>query len=394
VAKGYSHIVIGAGAIGSATAYWLSECGAERVLVLEQFDLVNALGSSGDHSRIIRHAYHRAEYTRLTHAMFDTWSQIERRSGLTIYTKTGGLDLAPAGTPGAAEIDGYKAAMDAAGIEYEDLTADEVRDRFPQWRISDDTVGLYQAAGGILDIRKSVSAHTSLAISNGVEFLSRTRATGIKIHEHHVTVTTDRGTFDADHLVVAAASWLGELMPDLGLNFSLTLSQEQVSYFATPRLTDYTPERFPIWIHHADEVHYGFPVYGEAAIKIARDMRGRFITSDERVYEGDDQEARVLHRFLAEHLPGAAGVALANKTCVYDMPPDRDFVLDTIPGHPHVAVFNGAGHAGKFASLVGQILADLTTQGHTDHRIEAFSLARPAIVDPEFVPLFRLVATP
>jgi sarcosine oxidase len=178
--------------------------------------------------------------------------------------------------------------MDAAAIEYEDLTADDVRDRFPQWNISDDTVGLYQAAGGILDIRKSVSAHTSLAISNGVEFSPRTRVTGIEVHEHHVTVTTDRGTFDADHLIVAAASWLGDLMPDLGLNFTLTLSQEQVSYFTSPNLTDYTPDRFPIWIHHADEVHYGFPVYGEAAVKIARDMRGRFIASAERVYEGDD----------------------------------------------------------------------------------------------------------
>ena len=394
MAKGYSHIVIGAGAIGSATAYWLSERGAERVLVLEQFDLLNALGSSGDHSRIIRHAYHRAEYTRLTHAMFDTWAQIERRSGLTLYTKTGGLDLAPADTPGAEEIDGYRAAMDAAGIEYEDLTADEVRDRFPQWRISDDTVGLYQAAGGILDIRKSVSAHTALAMSNGVEFRQRTKVTGISIHEHDVTVTTDSGTFDADHLVVAAASWLSELMPDLGLNFRLTLSQEQVSYFTAPNLLDYAPDRFPIWIHHGEEVHYGFPVYGEAAVKIARDMRGHFITSDERVYEGDDDEARVLHSFLVEHLPGAAGAPLVNKTCVYDMPADRDFVLDTIPGHPHVAVFNGAGHAGKFASLVGQILADLTTRGLTDHRIEAFSLTRPAIVDPEFVPVFRLVATP
>lgn len=248
MATGYSHIVIGAGAIGSAAAFWLSERGAERVLVLEQFDLVNALGSSGDHSRIIRHAYHRVEYTSLTHAMFVTWDQIERRSGMTIYTKTGGLDLAPAGTPGVAEIDGYKAAMDAAGIEYEDLTADDVRDRFPQWRISDDTVGLYQEAGGILDIRKSVSAHTSLALSNGVKFLSRTTVMGVSIHERHVTVTTDRGTFDADHLVVAAASWLGELMPDLGLNFTLTLSQEQVSYFTAPNLADYTPDRFPIWI--------------------------------------------------------------------------------------------------------------------------------------------------
>ena len=179
-------------------------------------------------------------------------------------------------------------------------------------------------------------------------------------------------------------------MPDLGLSFPLTLSQEQVGYFSAPKLSDFTPDRFPIWIHHADEVHYGFPVYGEAAVKIARDMRGHFISSADRVFEGDAEEARVLHAFLSEYLPGAAGPLLASKTCVYDMPADRDFVLDTVPGHPHVAVFNGAGHAGKFASLVGRILADLLTTGSTTHDITPFRLTRPAIVDPDFVPVFRL----
>ncbi len=137
-------------------------------------------------------------------------------------------------------------------------------------------------------------------------------------------------------------------------------------------------------------MHYGFPVYGEAAVKIARDMRGRFISSSERTFLPDDTEPLVLRDFLREHLPSAAGPLLMSKTCVYDMPADREFVLDTVPGHPHVAVFNGAGHAGKFASLMGRILAELLTVGRTEHDISAFSLRRQAIVDPDFVPVFRL----
>lgn len=390
MSRGYSHIVIGAGAIGSAAAYWLSETGADRVLVLEQYDLINTLGSSGDHSRIIRRAYHRDDYTRLTDAMFGAWEHVEQRSGLQLYTRTGGIDLASVGGAGEDEIDQYRRAMDRVGIAYDDLTVDEIRERYPQWRLPDDTVGMYQVDGGILDIRRSVSAHTSLALSAGVEFRPRTAVTGIRIRDRGVTVTTAGGEVDADHLVVAAASWLGDLMPDLGLHFSLTLSQEQVAYFAGPRLAEFAPDRFPIWIHHGAEVHYGFPVYGEAAVKIARDMRGHFISSDQRTFEGDADEPRRLQAFLAEHLPGAAGPLLATKTCVYDMPADRDFVLDTIPGHSHVAVFNGAGHAGKFASLVGRILADLLTTGRTAHDISAFRLTREAIVDPDFAPTFRL----
>ncbi|SMY04415.1 sarcosine oxidase [Brevibacterium sp. 239c] len=388
--KPYSHIVIGAGAIGAAAAYWLSEQGAERVLVVEQFDLINSFGSSGDHSRIIRHAYHDKKYTKLTPAMFDAWGQVERESGLKLYTRTGGLDLATQEGTGMADLEGYRRAMDAAGIAYETLEADAIRHRYPQWRTTDDTVGLYQAAGGILDIRRSVSAHISLAMAAGVDFLPRTKVTEVNVRGRDVTVATSAGTFNADHLVVAAASWLGELMPDLGLTFRLSLSQEEVGYFTGLNLADYTPERFPIWIYHGDEVFYGFPVYGEAAIKLARDMRGRFIASEERVFEGTEEETRILQTFLSEHLTTSKWSPLHNRTCVYDMPADRDFVLDTLPGHPHVAVFNGAGHAGKFASLMGHILAELTTVGETEHDIAAFSLSRPAIVDPDYSDAFRL----
>lgn len=388
--RGYSHIVIGAGAIGSATAYWLARAGAERVLVLEQFELGHALGSSGDHSRIIRRAYHRDDYTLLTDAMFEAWGEVEEHSGLKVYTKTGGIDLAAEGSSGAAEIDGYRRAMDSAGIRYDELTIDDIRTEYPQWKVSDDTVGIHQADGGILDIRRSVSAHVSLAMAAGVEFRSETIVTGVRVDPHGVTVTTSEGSFDGGHLVVAAGSWLGDLMPDLGLSFTLTLSQEQVGYFSSPHLPDFTPDRFPIWIHHGDEVHYGFPVYGEAAIKVARDMRGHFISSSQRSFAPDADEPPLLRDFLRAHLPTADGPLLLSKTCVYDMPADRDFVLDTLPGHPHVAVFNGAGHAGKFASLMGRILAELLTVGRTQHDISAFSLRRPAIVDPDFVPVFRL----
>lgn len=390
--KGYSHIVIGAGAIGSAAAYWLAANGAERVLVIEQFELMNSKGSSGDHSRLIRHAYHSTDYTRLTRAMYGCWEHIEAESGLKLVTKTGGLDLAPAGTVGAQEIDGYRDAMNAEGIEFEELSNEDIRARYPQWNIGDDVTGILQADGGLLDIGKSVSAHTSLAMANGVEFMEHTKVEGITLRSNGVDVHTGAGTYSAGNLVVAAASWLQELMPDLGLNFKLTLSQEQVGYFATPHLADFTPEKFPAWIYHGEEVFYGFPVYGAAGVKLARDMRADFIEPEARRFEADANEPEVLRRFLAKYLPRADGPQLLGRTCIYDMPADRAFVLDTLPDHPHVAVFNGAGHAGKFASLIGKILSELMLGGSTEHPIEPFSLMRDAITDPDYPTRFRPVS--
>ena len=94
--------------------------------------------------------------------------------------------------------------------------------------------------------------------------------------------------------------------------------------------------------------------------------------------------------FLRQRLPGAVGPELYSKTCVYDMPPDRDFVVDLVPGHPRIAVAIGAGHAGKFATLLGSILADLATRGGTTWPIEAFRSDRPALTDPDYTPEFRL----
>lgn len=140
---GYSHIVIGAGAIGSAAAYRLSAQGARKVLVVEQFDLINTLNSSGDHSRIIRRAYHHDAYVNLTSAMFSAWEEIEHLSGLTVYTRTGGLDMAPAEGRGAAELEAFKQPLRNAGIPFDELSAEDIRAEYPQWVISDDTVGFF-----------------------------------------------------------------------------------------------------------------------------------------------------------------------------------------------------------------------------------------------------------
>lgn len=385
----YDHIIIGAGALGSAAAYRLARAGARDVLVLEQFDLGHTRGASEDHSRIIRHSYHSTSYTALTRAMYDAWSEVEEESGQQLVVRTGGLELAEAGTAGEAELDTYRRTL-ADGVAVEDLDAAEVRRRWPQWHIGDNVVGMYQEAGGIVDIRRAGSVHRALARAQGVEFLANTTVTGLASVPDHVVVHSSAGTLQAGSVVLCVASWASRLLPALGLDWNITLSQEQVSYFATPNVREFSADRFPMWIWHGEPLFYGFPIYGEVATKIGRDLTGRWVTLDTRSYEPDAGETRLLEEFLGRHLPGAVGPELYSKTCVYDMPPDRDFILDTVPGHPRIVVGMGAGHAAKFASLIGEILAELATKGSSRHPIEAFRADRPALSDPDFVPTFRM----
>jgi len=385
-----SHVVIGAGALGSAAAYALARAGVTDVVVLEQYGLGHSRGASEDHSRIIRHAYHSPSYTALTQASYDNWAELEDETGLQLVLRTGGLDLAVLGGPGEQEIATYRRAMDAFSIGYTDVTGADVRKRWPQWRVDDDVVGIYQEDGGILDVRRAGAAHRARARAMGVRFVPHTTVRGIASDDSHVTITTDDETYVAEQVVLCVASWLPGFLAELGLDWRISLTQEQVSYFATPNLREFAPDRFPMWIWHGEKVFYGFPVYGEVAVKAAQDMSGRFVTQQTRSFEPDPAETAIVEAFLRDRLPGAVGPELISKTCVYDMPPDREFILDHIPGHPRICTAVGAGHAAKFAGLIGAILADLATAGTTTYPIEAFRADRPALADPDFSPVFRL----
>ncbi len=386
----YSHIVVGGGALGTAAAYWLAKSAAKNVLLLEQFELGNDRGASEDHSRIIRHSYHSADYTALTPAAYDTWRELEDETGLQLVVRTGGLDFATVGTPGIGELDNYRGSLRAHGIPWEDLTASEVRKRYPQWSIDDDVVAMYQEDTGLLDVRRACAAHVARARAMGVSFRPHTTVTALRSSPDQVTVTAGEDQFTAEHVIVCVASWLQRLAPSLDLGWPLTLSEEQVTFFATPNVREFMPDRFPVWIWHGDDILYGFPIYGEVAVKLARDMRGAFTTLDARSYATDPAEEQLLQRFLQRRLPAAVGPVLGSRTCVYDMPPDRDFILDLVPGHPRIALGIGAGHAAKFASLIGRILAELTTEGATGYPIAPFRIDRPALTDPSFTPTFRL----
>ena len=204
----FDHIVIGSGALGSAAAYWLSrKTENARVLVCEQFYAGHPWGSSDDHSRIIRHSYHTAEYASLTRAAFDHVRALEAETGLGLLTVTGGLNLAPNDGGGEAEIGGYARSLAEQGHSYQVMDGTEVAARWPQWRLGAETIALYQAESGLLDIRRANSAHISRARALGVTFLDQTPVRSIDAAAGHVCVTTDDEVFRARTLTICAGSW-------------------------------------------------------------------------------------------------------------------------------------------------------------------------------------------
>lgn len=403
--KHYSTVVIGAGAIGSATAYWLAKRGQRDVLVLEQFELGHGNGASNDHHRIIRHSYHDDKYGKLTRAMYDNWAALEAAAGQRVFVKTGGLDIAIEGTAGTESLERYRSVMAANGVSYETLDKKQLLARFPQWNIPEEGVrATFQEETGFIDIRRATATHIALAQGLGVEVREHTKARAIESFEDGVRIVLDTGdgseagtetraelgSITADNVVVCAASWTDELLQPLGQTWRTTITEEQVAYIQPPELKPFSIEEFPVWVWHGDDFTYGFPTYGEVAIKLARENLTRVVTQETRSTEPHADETEALLDFLRERLPGAVGPVLYAKTCPYDMPPDRDFILDFLPGHPRVIVGSGAAHAGKFCGLLGEILSELAVDGRSKHPIEPFRADRPALADPDATPVFNL----
>ncbi len=380
--RDYDVAVVGLGAIGSAAAYWLSTRLGGGVLGLEQFEMEHDNGASRDHSRIIRLSYHKRPYVRLARRAYETWALVEAEAGSTIVTRTGGLDVAP--REAAIPLDDYTSSMAAEGVPFEELDAAEVMRRWPQWRLDDRHHALYQADAGLADPNRGNAAHRRLAAANGATLLDRAPVAGLREVGGEIELTTPSGAFRAGHVVLATDAWTNDLLRHFDRRLPLTITKEQVTYFACPRPDDFAPDRFPVWIWMDVPSFYGFPTYGEAGPKAAEDVGGSQVTPDTRTFDRDEAAFRRVERFLEEHLPGAVGPPIYTKTCLYTMPPDRDFVLDRLPDHDRVLVALGAAHGFKYASLFGRIVTELVCDGASpsDADIAGFAIDRPILLEP------------
>lgn len=374
VKRKYEYIVLGLGGFGSAAAYWLSKRAGAEVLGLEQFELGHVRGESQDHSRIIRLSYHTPGYVELAKHAYRAWAEVERDSGEQLVLRTGGLDFAH--RVSAIPLHTYSESMAAAGVTYETLDAGEIMRRWPPFRLSDDIHGLYQAESGIAMAARGNAAHQRLACEHGATLRDRAPVDAIRPSNGEIEVDAGGVQYRCGRLIIAAGAWSNQALAPFGMQLPLTVTQEQVTYFASPRPSDFQPERFPIWIWMDDPCFYGFPVFGEAGPKVGQDAGGREVSAETRTFEPDQLALQRVRDFLGKYIPSLLGPIIYTKTCLYTLTPDRDFVLDVVPDHPNVSIAIGGGHGFKFASLVGRILSELAVDGHTDCNLEPFRLDR------------------
>ena len=320
--------VVGAGIMGSATAYALARDGRDVVL-FEQFHVGHKRGSSHGRSRIVRLAYPEVEFVELAKESFAGWRELELEADVALLELNGLLELVEDPAQGSSD------ALDAAGADYELLAAEAARERWPIG-VPDGWTALFQPEAGIV---RADLAHRA--------FVERAVALGARLEEDTRVDSPDE--VDANAVVVTAGPWVSSFFPDLPVH----TTRETIAYFRREgKPLPSVVQLDPVTRGHAMYSLHD-PVHG---LKAGAHHAGARVGPGE---EGGPDPALVdgVADWVARTYPDADPEPVAAETCMYTTTPDEHFILER---RGRVVIGSAcSGHGFKFAPAIGTRLASL-----------------------------------
>jgi sarcosine oxidase len=278
------------------------------------------------------------------------------------------------GRPDSELITGVRRSAEEHRLPIESLSSSELRGRYPMFTFSGDEVGVLERSAGYLYVDECVAAHVAEARRLGAVVHDNEEAVSWEVRGDTVTVQTRKDCYTAARLVLAAGPWAGRLLGQLGI--ALRVMRQVVFWIGTSDDQRFRPDVFPIYIVDTPEGYfYGLPALDANGVKIAQHYGAPELTDPaqvERIVSGADETN--VRQFLRSHLPAVNGPIRRASVCIYTLTPDRHFLIDVYPEHPQVVFAAGfSGHGFKFASVVGEILADLCDEGRTELPISMFA---------------------
>jgi len=377
VANSFDVIVVGLGAMGSATAYHLAARGA-RVLGLDRFAPPHSDGSSHGESRIIRELYYEHPlYVPLIQRAYDRWEALEYDAGIEgLLNITGGLMIGPAS---GDLLQGVRRAAAEHDLPAPTIGAAEMRRRYPQFTVPAGCDVVLDERAGYLDPEACVRAHLKLAVKHGATLRYNERVLSWRLLGDGVEVKTVRGVYTAERLVVSAGAWSREL---LGEHAPPLSAERQVLLWFTPPgdARQWGPDRFPIYMCEFGDSQfiYGFPNLARG-FKAAVHYQGQPLEDVEQMRRSvDTADIARVRDAVARLFPWVASAPIRESAvCPYTNTPDLHFVIDFLPGDDRVLVSSAcSGHGFKFASAIGELQAQLLLDEPVPFDLTPFRLDR------------------
>ena len=365
--------VVGLGVMGAATTYELAARGT-RVIAFDRFTPPHTYGSTHGRTRIIREAYFEDPlYVPLVQRAYEKWHELEERTRQRLFVQTGGLMVGPE--------DGvlFTGALQSArvhGLPHEVMDARETLRRFPGLRPEPGMVALLEPRAGLLLPELCLQAFLDLAIAHGAELRTESAVDGWSARTDGIDLRIGNGErIRCGRLVLAAGPWMTDLLNGAVLPIQ---PERQLFHWFEPATSEYRADRCPIalWEYDAGRYFATFSDIGHG-LKAGIHHEGENTRADQvdRVPNAADERAirELLHRFL----PAANHRLLDSAVCLYTNTPDHAFVLDRHPDDGRVLVVSPcSGHGFKFASAIGEVVADLATRGESRFDLHAFRIGR------------------
>lgn len=370
----YDVIVVGAGSMGMSAGYELASRGL-KTLLIDAFDPPHAHGSHHGEPRLIRRVYGGGPaYVKLALRADEKWLALEQATGERLLERSGVLNFTD---PAVFTFDERFKDASELGVAYETLTGAEVRRRWPQVHVPDEYRAMYEPGAGYLYSEKCVKAYRALALAAGAKLLTNAPVDAIRPSKGSVAVRAGGDIYEAEHVVLSAGAWMSTFAELI--DAPIRAVRKVVGWFR-PRDGSFDAGAFPgFTIGAATGIYYGFPSIDGAGVKIGRHDGGVPWKPGEPLapfgaYPEDEADLRGA---LEKYLPASAGELVRGVACKYELTPDEHFIIDDHPSYSNVHLAAGfSGHGFKFASVVGELLADRIADGRWSADVSMFSLSR------------------
>lgn len=354
-----SHIsVIGGGAFGGWAALHLLRKGY-KVSLYDAWGSGNSRSSSGDETRVTRSTYGKNElYFKMNARSLQIWKEHENLFTKPVFVNSGVLWFCyQEKTPLVDDSIPYSGKY---GMEYEYLSAAEIRKRYPHINCSDLDHAYLDPHGGYLLARDSCREVKDIFIKEGGTYEQKEVRPGQRDGSRINEIILSDGTREkADAILFACGSWLPLIFPD-ELQHVIKCTRQEVYYFGVPADESGAFDQMPAWIDaDGKDFYYGIPGNSLRGFKLGVDKRGETFnpTSGERTpVESVLKEAR---HFLAHRFPALKyAPVIESRVCPYENSPSGNFIFDLLPGTENVFILGGgSGHGFKHGPALGELVA-------------------------------------
>ncbi len=372
--KPYDAIVIGTGGVGSAALFHLAQQGL-NVLGIDRFPGGHDRGSSHGQTRIIRLAYfEHPDYVPLLRRAYELWETLQSEVNEQLYFETGLLEIGP---PNGLVIPGVRASAQEHQLFIESLCENDLRDRYPGFRLPEGYQALFERRAGYLRVEACVLAHLQRARDCGAELHIGESVQSYRCEQGEVIVETERNRFRGKRLVITAGAWAADLLAPL--QQKLVVLKKHL-YWIAPQTTDYLASRgAPCFFYETPTgCYYGFPQLDAMGVKVAAHSGGEVVHDPlKATRDRDPLDERSVRDFLSTCMPQVCGDTQQHAVCFYTLSPDEHFIIDRVPNQEEVVFAAGlSGHGFKFASVLGEMLADYVRRGSPSLPCDFLSLKR------------------